>query len=142
MTTIGVFAGVFDSDRKMLCVRHAYGARDWGMPGGQLETGEDPISCLRREVLEETGCHIRVRHLVGIYSAAYRDDLVILFAADLTGQETWLADDEIAEIGWFELDKLPEPMAPNPRLRSGDLASEVRGIMRVLSEPGVVAESA
>ena len=89
MTTIGVFAGIFDKNGKVLSVRHASGAQDWGMPGGQLETGENPISCLKREVLEEAACLIEVRHFVGVYSAAYRDDLVILFAADLEDQRQW-----------------------------------------------------
>ena len=141
MTSIGVFAGVFDSEGKVLCVRHAYGERDWGMPGGQLEAGEDPLTCLHREVAEETGCSISVRHFVGAYSAAYKDDLVLLFAADLVEAGKWEPNDEIAEIGWFDLDALPAPMAANPRLRCADLAEGARGVMRVLSAPGVVAQS-
>ena len=139
MTTIGVFAGVFDEQGRVLCVRHNYGNREWGMPGGQLEPGEDPLTCLEREVLEETGYLIVVRNLVGIYSAVYRDDLVILFAADAGKREAWSPNDEIGEVAFFGLDDLPEPMAANPKLRFCDLAADVTAVVRRLSAPGVIA---
>jgi len=31
---------------------------DWDLPGGMMEQGEEPLDCLVREVLEETGIHI------------------------------------------------------------------------------------
>ena len=31
---------------------------DWDLPGGMMESGEEPLDCLVREVLEETGIHI------------------------------------------------------------------------------------
>lgn len=31
---------------------------DWDLPGGMMESGEEPLDCLVREVLEETGVHI------------------------------------------------------------------------------------
>ncbi len=42
--------------------------RGWECPGGQIEEGEDVISGLQREVLEETGLTIEVDRLVGVYS--------------------------------------------------------------------------
>ncbi len=34
---------------------------DWDLPGGMMEQGEEPLDCLVREVLEETGVHIDKR---------------------------------------------------------------------------------
>lgn len=35
--------------------KHGIGKSSWQMVGGYLEPGEDPLSCIRRELLEETG---------------------------------------------------------------------------------------
>lgn len=138
MTSIGVFAAVSDREGRYLCVRANYGERDWSMPGGQLEPGEDPIACIRREVAEETGAGIEISHLVGVYSAPYRDDLVLLFAATLAKHEDWTPTAEISEIGFFPLEALPSPMAPNPLRRFADVAAGLRGVTRTFSSPGIV----
>jgi len=135
---IGVFAGVFDQQGRVLCVRQNYGTRVWGMPGGRMEAGEDPVSALKREAFEEAGVTIEVRRLVGIYAAPYRDDLVLLFEADLENRCPWAATDEISEIGFFPLDALPQPMSDNTRLRFDDIATGEAGILRTLTAPGVV----
>lgn len=137
---MGVFAGIFDTAGRILCVRHAYAAHDWGLPGGAMEAHEDPVSALHREAFEEAAVIVDVEEMVGIYSATYRDDLVILFRATLREGRPWAPTDEIAEIGFFPLDALPEPMPPNVRLRIADLAAGARSVVRALSAPGVVDE--
>ncbi len=42
--------------------------RGWEPPGGQVEVGEDLLTALKREVLEETGCTVKVGGLVGVQS--------------------------------------------------------------------------
>jgi 8-oxo-dGTP pyrophosphatase MutT (NUDIX family) len=71
VTTVGVFAAVQNYSNRNHCVRHNYGQHDWGMPGGQLEAGEDPVACVKREIYEETGTEVEVTHLVGACSAPY-----------------------------------------------------------------------
>ena len=47
------------TDGRILCFRQAkYAAHglSLGIPGGYLETGEDPLAAAQRELLEETGC--------------------------------------------------------------------------------------
>jgi 8-oxo-dGTP pyrophosphatase MutT (NUDIX family) len=36
----------------------------WGLPGGGLRPHESLAECLRREVLEETGIHVRIERVV------------------------------------------------------------------------------
>ncbi len=53
-----VRAVMLTPEGRMLMIRYeesSTGFRVWAAPGGGLEPGEDPETCLRREILEETG---------------------------------------------------------------------------------------
>lgn len=45
------------SDDRFLMVRHA--RREWEMPGGKIEPGEDPQAAATREFREETGYEVQ-----------------------------------------------------------------------------------
>jgi ADP-ribose pyrophosphatase YjhB (NUDIX family) len=133
--TIGVFANIFDASGRVLCVRQNYGARLWTQPGGGLEHGERPEDGLRREILEETGFTARIGDFIGIYHNAYKDDLILAFAAEITGGNQMAPNDEIAEIGWFDPADLPVPMTENTRQRIADAAAGRRGVTRLFDSP-------
>ncbi len=135
MTSIGVFAAVFDDHRRILCVKQNYGSFRWSLPGGALERGEDPISGVVREVYEETGYRVRCGDLVGVYSAPHKDDLVIFFEVEiLSKDDDWYSDGEIAAIGFFAIDELPD-LSNRARRRVLDAYEGKRGVMHVFS-PG------
>lgn len=53
--------GVVFADRSKQDVLLARNDRDeWELPGGQLELGESPEECVRREIVEETGLDVAV----------------------------------------------------------------------------------
>jgi 8-oxo-dGTP diphosphatase len=101
MSSIGVFASLFDKSGRILLVRQAYAAHRWTTPGGRVEDGESPLMALEREVLEEIGCEVQVAHLIGVYAKPYRDDLVLSFAAKLVRGIPRACSPEIADIGFF-----------------------------------------
>ncbi|MDJ0633350.1 MAG: NUDIX hydrolase [Xenococcaceae cyanobacterium MO_188.B29] len=46
----------------------------WGLPGGMVDWGEDIPNTAYRELIEETGLElVKIRRLVGVYSAPDRD---------------------------------------------------------------------
>lgn len=131
MPTVGVFASIMDMQGRILCVKQHAGQRKWTLPGGRMESGETPIEALIREVREETGYHIEVSDLIGVYSTPAKDDVVLSFVARITGTSPWRPNDEIEEIGFFERDALPHPMRQRTRERIADAFAGERGIVRV-----------
>ncbi len=55
----------------VLCNSHALLLRQpdgiWELPGGRLEHGEDALSCLVREVKEESGLSVTVEHVLNTW---------------------------------------------------------------------------
>ena len=69
MTTIGVFATIFNEQHEILCVQRNYPPYGWTTPGGRLEGGESPEAAVVREVLEETGYHVTVDRFCLLYTS-------------------------------------------------------------------------
>jgi 8-oxo-dGTP pyrophosphatase MutT (NUDIX family) len=138
MITIGVFAGIFDADGRVLCVRHDYGKREWGMPGGRLEMGEDPISAVKREIMEEASIIAEITEFVGVYAATYRDDMVLMFAGHMVEALPWTPNEEISHMDFFAPADLPQPMGINAHLRFQELIAGHRGVIRAVPKPGII----
>jgi 8-oxo-dGTP diphosphatase len=132
MRTLGVFAAIFDDAGRILCVRTNYAAKTWTTPGGRVESGESPLDALKREVLEESGLEIEPGELLGVYAKPLENDLVLSFRASVIGRTPWSPNDEIAEVGYFGRDELPEPMSAAARARVHDALAGRSGIFRVI----------
>lgn len=135
--TVGVFAAAFDDQRRILCVRQAYGALQWTNPGGRLENGEDPREGVLRELHEETGYRGTITGFLGTYVALYKKptDIVLFFRVMLTGRDQWLPNDEISRCEFFAEGELPQPMAYNSRVRMIDAFGASESTLRVFSSP-------
>lgn len=84
----------------------------WGLPGGIIDWGEDVSTTAHRELREETGLKLlKIRRLVGVYSAPDRDPRVhsisILIEADVDGSFNVQDTLEVTEVKAFSLDELP-----------------------------------
>jgi len=132
MPSVGVFAGIFDDERRILCVKMNYGPKSWTTPGGRLDENESPLEALKREALEEANCTIKPKKLIGIYSKPSRDDLLLFIEAELVEQGEWQPNDEISEIGFFGWNDLPSPMDALNLTRIQDAFEGRSGIVRVL----------
>lgn len=95
---------------EVLLLRHTYEPGLYGLPGGGLDNGEDPLQGLRREVREELGLDLgEVRPLGVVESdAEYKRDTVHVFTAELARRDGLAPDPiEIAELRWAPLGALP-----------------------------------
>jgi ADP-ribose pyrophosphatase YjhB (NUDIX family) len=134
MPTVGVLAAIFDEHRRILCVKQNYGSLSWTTPGGRVEDGESPVAALIREIHEESGYHAQVEHLVGVYAAPFKDDIVLMMTSTITGSDGWAPNDEIAEIGFFACDALPKPMNPRVQHRILDAFAGRTGELHIFEE--------
>ena len=141
MSTVGVFASIFDSSGRILLVRHGYGSKQWSTPGGRIEPGESPVTALLREVTEEIACEIRILHLIGVYAKPYRDDLVLSFHATIVSGIPQACPPEISDAVFCSRDSLPSELAFTRRIRVEDAFEGCRGTIRTFDGADSLAPS-
>ncbi len=79
--------------------------------GGFLEYGEHPLKGVRREAHEETGLRVHVLGLLGVYMDTYgpggKSTLNFYYVGSILGGRM-RARDDVAQLKWFPIDKLPQ----------------------------------
>lgn len=58
-------------DNKLLVVRHTGGRDFYALPGGHLDSGEDPKECMRRELIEELGIVPEIGRLLYVHTLVH-----------------------------------------------------------------------
>ena len=106
---IVVGIGILVIDNKILLVKRGIepGYGKWSMPSGFINRFEKVEDAIERELLEECGIVVKANWISGVYSE--KDSPIILLVWDLSlisGDPKPL--DETIEVGFFDLDKLPE----------------------------------
>ena len=104
-------AVVLDEQGRVLLVRRAIDPCKgcWAFPAGYQECDEAPAAAAVREVREEAGLEVDVIGLIDLVFVAddpRRPANVAIFACRVTGGRA-CAGDDVCEVAWFELDRLP-----------------------------------
>ena len=111
--TVSVVAMILNDRKEVLILDHYIrpGA-SWGLPGGFIESDEDPEAAIRREINEETTLDLSNVSLIRIRTV--RKHIEILFLADSIGTVS-LESAEIRDFGWFSKDSLPDGISVKQR---------------------------
>jgi 8-oxo-dGTP diphosphatase len=113
---VGVAIIITKNDRVLLMKRKGiHGKGTWSTPGGHLDFGETPEQCAAREAKEEVGMDvvdIRFRAVTNdIFDTTGKHYITIWMEGNsISNEPVSAAEDEVAEIGWFAWDSLPEPL--------------------------------
>ena len=124
--TMGVRAACFDAEGRIFLVRHSY-IGGWHMPGGGLERDETAEEALIKELREEGNLKIVGKpKLFHVYfnTSITRRDHVVFYRAIVEQTAPRLPDWEIAESGFFEIDKLPAETTEATHRRLAELRGE------------------
>ncbi|MBL1210177.1 NUDIX hydrolase [Geminocystis sp. GBBB08] len=86
--------------------------KQWSLPGGMIDWGEDIPNTIKRELKEETGLDLlKIGRLVGVYSSPERDprlhSISILIETEVAGEMIIKDCVEILEVKAFNRHNLP-----------------------------------
>ena len=105
--SVSVAGAVINDDGRFLAICRADNGR-WELPGGVLELSETPEEGVRREVWEETGIHVEVDQLTGVYKNTTRGIIALVFRCKPSGGTerpstesttvSWLTPDDVTEL--------------------------------------------
>lgn len=123
--TFGVRGLVHDADQNsVFLIRHTY-VPGWQLPGGGVEVGETALEALQRELFEEGNIEIAASPVLkSIHfnrNASRRDHVAFYVIASYRQATPKLPDREIAEAGFFPLDRLPDGTTPATHRRLAEI---------------------
>lgn len=116
---IHVSCGIVQRDTLILAVQRSEQMRmplKWEFPGGKIERGETPKSCLKRELMEELELSVTVRDALNPQTHAYHGFTVTLYpficgirSGEIVLHEhaafVWLAPSDLPGLDWADADR-------------------------------------
>lgn len=107
--TVSVGAVIFNEKGEVLLLDHILRPKSgWGIPGGFIESGEQPEKAIRRELMEETGLELEDIELFMYRTIGQHVEF--MFQCRGIGEAS-VKSREITEVRWFAPDNLPDDLA-------------------------------
>ncbi|MFC9088199.1 NUDIX hydrolase [Nocardiopsis dassonvillei] len=107
--SVSVAGAVIREDGRMLVIKRRDNG-NWEPPGGVLELDETPQEGVVREVLEETGIHVEVEQLTGVYKNMARGVVALVFRCKPSGGQELTTSESVA-VEWLTQEQLLERMS-------------------------------
>jgi mutator protein MutT len=123
--TVTAGAIIFNDAGQVLLLKHRFRAGSgWGLPGGFLEKGEQPLDALKRELCEEIGMEVESVEVFTARSFNKPRQVEILFLCCANG-EAKPRTMEVERAEWFSVQSLPDGLPHDQRLLVERAASDV-----------------
>ena len=125
MKTISVSGAVIirtnpaTNKKEVFATQRGYGDyKDWWeIPGGKIESGETPESCIEREIREELATQVRAEKVLGVVEydyPAFHLTLHCILCSIVSGKlellehenATWLTKENLRTVNWLPADVL------------------------------------
>lgn len=117
--TVTAGAVITDDAGRILLLQHRYRpgfqkGGGWGIPGGFIQTGEQPEAAIRRELREEIGLELESVEIAFVRALERYNQVEIIFRGRPQGEFTRQSR-EISRAEWFAPDALPQSLSNDQR---------------------------
>jgi 8-oxo-dGTP diphosphatase len=114
--TVTAGALIFNEAGEILLLKHRFRpGSGWGLPGGFLEKGEQPLDALKRELREEIGMEVECTEIFAARSFRKPKQVEVLFRCRAKGVAS-PQNMEVERAEWFSLTSLPDGLPRDQRV--------------------------
>lgn len=103
-----VITAIIKDNKILLAHNRSFKGNMYSLIAGFAEPGETLEECVKREIMEEVGLHVKDIKYFGSQPWPFPNSLMIGFTAHYESGEISADGEEIAAAGWYDVNNLPE----------------------------------